>query len=675
MFSGFKNIVSSSLQELERLGELSNLQQQQQLQRERDEREKNSQFQQPFAGTYFPGGGLGGTGRTQSESVLPQSPSISSQTFQRSSSPATGSSSGPSAITNADVVDAEATPVPGPGAEARRASNDGFTSFGLSGLKRSLGNLPRTTLDLGSLRTSYESSGRPYHSQSLSLDLTPSRDGRELGEWPLSAPNSTFSPPLSINTNTGSRPSRPKRRISARSASLSNLSGPYTPNTMMKMDPFFFVTLQGLPDELKQAAFTPLPTEDDDELLEQLDAEFSPSASRTSFPLPLPIPRSNSSNHPFPSTSLLSRSLPTSTSFRPSSDIGNGPVHPFLSPSGIRSPLADENRARLLERVLDAHEEEVDAAIAAATTEESENHPFVQISTSHQEAPYQHTNDELSSTSSLPPIDDMSDVARRKSVDDAKAVHLEETSLSAPETQDEPSSLTLATEAAILPHAAKEVSMTTLEENVPADAPLQNPITLIAPTPIKPTRAASIPKSESLAARLARISRAASPKPPEDVPSSPVILGAASDAAISIANVDKAAAHNNSEDFESAYNRLQAEKVSVDKLLQQYTSLISIGNVEAFETFLKARAAPSTNIAPTWPGVKELEETKKQLDNEKTRTASLEAEIRDSKASTTRAETRAKDEEEKKAKSISLLKYVFKITYRLSHDAELDTFC
>lgn len=98
----------------------------------------------------------------------------------------------------------------------------------------------------------------------------------------------------------------------------------------MRQDPFFFTALQALPDELKLAAFTPLPTEDDDEYLEGIDHELNTKAS--TFPSTLPQL----------STNKLYKSMPPSFS-GPASAPAAGFMRPPFSatPPAIRTPLVE----------------------------------------------------------------------------------------------------------------------------------------------------------------------------------------------------------------------------------------------------------------------------------------------------------------------------------------------
>ena len=638
MFSGIKNIVNSSLQELERLGELSA--QQLQLQREREDKERHGQPQSPEP---LPYGGVAAARWTQSESVI-QRPSLSpssspSHLYNRALSPPTSTAlpSGAYAPANPDLPTIESEASNGVGTRGE-SSNEGFTSFGLSGIKRSLSGLPRAGLDLSSLRTSLDMSGRPaFHTHSWSLDLTPSRDGRELGEWPLSAP----AQPLSINTNTAIRPGRPKRRFSTRSASLSGLSGPFTPNTMMKMDPFFFASLQGLPDELKQAAFTPLPVEDDDELLEQLDAEFSPSTSHNAFALPF-ASRTGANTSSFPSAASLSRSLPTSSSYRPMSAPANGPIHLFQSPPSVRSPLADDARPTSLSQVLDAHDEEdIDNTLAEVAEE-----PATDIFGFTQ--PRNLTNVQAPQPSVMTPVPELADQVVASN--DLPEVEMQDDRLEATADENTLSLSGITTLLSILPTETAANTATADEPTSSPAVPTQpSPVPTVqevkpAPPSISGGLSAPVPKHEPLAHRLARLSRS-SPKLPEEGPKPSISPSTGSSTAAS-KSTSGTNTPKSSEDITSAYKRLQSEKISVDKLLHQYTSLASIEDLGAFEAFLKAQASPA----------KELEQGKRQLESERSKIIQLESDLREARSATSRAESRAKDEEEKKAKSISLLK-------------------
>lgn len=178
---------------------------------------------------------------------------------------------------------------------SKRTSNDGFPTFpGLSNLKRSLSGIPLGSLDLTSLRNSLDMNMPvPGNSSNLASPITPSRDSSDNFSIPfpnLGSPgsllnaNKQFAASIARNISQGlnGTPSpKVQRRHSARAASMSgvsgfdSLTGPFSPHTMHQQDPFFFASLQGLPDELKTAAFTPLPKEDEDEELDQIHAEVT----------------------------------------------------------------------------------------------------------------------------------------------------------------------------------------------------------------------------------------------------------------------------------------------------------------------------------------------------------------------------------------------------------------
>jgi hypothetical protein len=200
----------------------------------------------------------------------------------------------------------------------RRESFDGLPDFGFSNLKRSLSGMNKATLDLSGLRSSLDL-GRP--TSSGGSPSTPSRDlYGNLSGGPLQRP--------SLSTSGGRR-----RKTSARSFSISGMTGPYTPNTMMRQDPFFFAELQALPDDLKLAAFTPLPTEDDDEYLEGIDSELN--AQSSTFPSTLPH-----------LTMPNSRKAGNSRFSGPSSAPAGGFMRlPFGSPPALNSPSLENGRS------------------------------------------------------------------------------------------------------------------------------------------------------------------------------------------------------------------------------------------------------------------------------------------------------------------------------------------
>jgi len=95
-------------------------------------------------------------------------------------------------------------------------------------------------------------------------------------------------------------------------------------------------------------------------------------------------------------------------------------------------------------------------------------------------------------------------------------------------------------------------------------------------------------------------------------------------------------------------SKLQDERSHIDKLLRQYTNVNSATDLTGFEAFLKGKAN-----APT---ARDIESVRSQLGQEQAKTAAIQKELAEARAATVKAETKAKDEEEKKAKSIMLLK-------------------
>lgn len=237
---------------------------------------------------------------------------------------------------------------------------DSFPSFKLSNLKRSLSGT------LGNLDNLVNSLDLNINAPSASTLVSPSTPSRDSSEWPaipfpgaalpVSSPGSVYSNNRQFlagiarndtyGSPAGSGGSRLKRRNSARAASISgvsgfdSLTGPFSPHTMHQQDPFFFASLQGLPDELKQAAFTPLPKEDEDEELDQIDAELSGTGLKKSEAkmagLGIGTPSSRIAVH--------GRSA-SMGSFRPASAPAGGfftiPPARVATPPNIRSPLAE----------------------------------------------------------------------------------------------------------------------------------------------------------------------------------------------------------------------------------------------------------------------------------------------------------------------------------------------
>jgi hypothetical protein len=95
-------------------------------------------------------------------------------------------------------------------------------------------------------------------------------------------------------------------------------------------------------------------------------------------------------------------------------------------------------------------------------------------------------------------------------------------------------------------------------------------------------------------------------------------------------------------------SKLQEERSHIDKLLRQYTNVNSATDLTGLEGFLKSKAN-----APT---ASDIEALRSQLVKEQAKTAAVQNDLAEARAATVKAETKAKDEEEKKAKSIMLLK-------------------
>lgn len=73
------------------------------------------------------------------------------------------------------------------------------------------------------------------------------------------------------------------------------------------------------------------------------------------------------------------------------------------------------------------------------------------------------------------------------------------------------------------------------------------------------------------------------------------------------------------------------------------------------ETFLRSVGGSSSRPGK---GAAAEDDIRRQLESEKSRSEALEKQLAEARAATMRAETKAKEEEEKKAKSITLLKWV-----------------
>lgn len=359
MFSSFKNIVNNSLQELDRLGESSfGLPQQQQQGQEQQQQQRNIYQDQGPGGQnstdgFFPARRTHGDQQQQQlyANTLAgsrRSPNMQAKQYNntndgRSSpmpfvSPPAGHTV-PIRMRSPSVSSSRPVSSSGPAAESnssrsreRRESSESFPDFGFSNLKRSLSGMNKASLDLTGIRSSFDL-GRP--STSGGSPTTPSRD---FGRPEPSSAGPPVRPSLSLS---GGR----KRKSSARSFSVSGLTGVYTPDTMMRQDPFFFAALQALPDDLKIAAFTPLPTEDDDEYLEGIDNELKTQAS--TFPSGLPA-ISTSGLRKYGSASFSGpSSAPAAGFMRPS----------FGTPPAVRSPLLEPGQS-ILGRLEDHLEEE-----------------------------------------------------------------------------------------------------------------------------------------------------------------------------------------------------------------------------------------------------------------------------------------------------------------------------
>lgn len=369
MFSQFKKALQEGLNELDKLAEANPQQQLQQHGRlsghrvhsengslsaaaaaaeGRSSAESSMGRRSPNssngAGVYAAGGGRGGAAAA--------SLSSSSSVQERPTSAIAAASPSATATVGAAASPLAMPPSSNSNASANNPSDNSFPNFGLGGVRRSLSHLPRTSLDLGSLRPSFDATTM------AAGPLTPSREGRELPDWTFSPSSASAAkrPSTPGGTSSGSNSNRPRRRGVVRAASI---SGPFTPDTMTKMDPFFFTSLQGLSDELKIAAFTPLPKEDADEELDQIDQELNPSppahVTKQFNPLQITLPQIITSN--------LTQSDPPG--FRPSSAPAAGPAQSFgqnlMQNQNLaqlaRSPLAETARRSMLQQSLHDHAE------------------------------------------------------------------------------------------------------------------------------------------------------------------------------------------------------------------------------------------------------------------------------------------------------------------------------
>lgn len=397
-----------------------------------------------------------------------------------------------------------------PQAQANRDLLDNsFPSFGLGGLKRSLSGLPRTSLDLSNLRTSLDIGPRSNNASSSSLNspITPSRDGRELGEWPASASAATG--PGSPKPGAVAIP-RSKRRYSARSASM---SAPFTPNTMSKLDPFFFASLQGLPDELKIAAFTPLPEVNDDEFLDELDQELNANSSTIQIQT-VPITRAGPSN--------LARSIPSG--FKPGSAPAlTSPM--YASPPRVASPFTtfeEQPRSSLAKDILHEEAEHEDETSDHASAEpiqviEAEESSNASVASSAPSA----SEPMPEPTTPLPVFDDLPDLSKA----DGEPVQEPPQPIPLPQSTRESSPSRFGSRSATPtptvqvesdPSRPSSAKLATSSEQgasgsrTPSGSQGKTPPPLLAPTPSRPT-IATARVHEPLAARLARISRNSSP--------------------------------------------------------------------------------------------------------------------------------------------------------------------
>ena len=601
MFSQFKKIVNSSLEELERLGDSSFQQQQQQ------------QYSQQQNTQLYPGV-LNQHGRGYSESSVPTAPALGANTSEFPStslgrrSPnnlvagsALGGGRGGYAAYQRPTSASSQPPAMGPSSPLAMPSNlsssqagtsrDGQEGFpglgGFSGIKRSLSHLPRSSLDLSNLRTSFDAAG--------TSPMTPSREGRELPDW----------------TSSAARPmtpggSRPRRRVSARAASI---SGPFTPDTMTKMDPFFFASLQGLPDELKIAAFTPLPKEDADEELDQIDQELNPP-TRPFNSLPITLPQIRTSN--------LTQSVPSS--FRPSSAPAAGPAQSFGQDqlSMARSPLVEQTRISLIEQSLHNHEEvdeeeheEGSSSLFSHTPEMASTKAASTNGDEDVDAEVRTAPSDITEASPAPVFDDLPDVSRAAidaTAEEAQVRPVPFGRLSASSTprrgrspvriSREPSPtppITVTTEEVLVEQPQSAIAQSSA---VPDSSVQSDPLRSTSPAPkavdAAPAGGATTPSKagptaskahEPLAARLARISRASAHLSQTPAPSQP--KAAATEA--------PATTPNNAQAASSDLPKQKVDQAALESLLRQYTPLKNGLDMPALEQYLRnspAVAAP-----------------------------------------------------------------------------------
>ena len=458
-----------------------------------------------------------------------------------------------------------------------RDTSEGFPGLGgFSGIKRSLSHLPRSSLDLSSLRTSLDASS--------TSPMTPSREGRELPDWSSSA-----------NRPTTPGGGRLKRRSSTRAASI---SGPFTPDTMTKMDPFFFASLQGLPDELKIAAFTPLPMEDADEELDQIDQEFNPPAKQFNS-LPINLPQIITSN--------LTKSVPPS--FRPSSAPAAGPAQSFGQNQlqMAKSPLVEQTRLSLLEQALHNHEEvdeeEHEDHTSSVFSHTPEMASTVSASINGDEAVESQTapSDKVEA-SPAPVFDDLPDVSNETKEPVAEEAEVRPVpfgrlsasstprrgrSPSRTERGKSPAAEIEAVPAVIIEGATDALQALphtdagTKEARSPSPAPSVIVAAPVTASPPNKASAASAKAHEPLAARLARISRAASPLHSSTSATDQAANTSQSPAATM---VDKGAGEVDA--------KRNIDQATLEALLQRYTPLQNGVDLAALEHFLQAKAAP-----------------------------------------------------------------------------------
>lgn len=407
--------------------------------------------------------------------------------------------------------------------------------------------------------------GRP--NTSGGSPTTPSRDFGRSGERPVR-------PSLSLS---GGR----KRKSSARSFSVSGLTGVYTPDTMMRQDPFFFAELQALPDDLKIAAFTPLPTEDDDEYLEGIDNELKTQAS--TFPTALPaITTTGIRKHGSASFSGPS-SAPAAGFMRPS----------FGTPPAVRSPLLEPSQS-ILGRLEDHLEEEerpsAQASPAASSTPLPEVSAIAEGSTdpSSGSKVVQHefnvaTSDPLGQSIQKSPA----------------------TGLGLDITAQTPSIASGSNE----PPPKETTAHRKNTENHP----------LAVPTPpqatSRPVSPALPPKHESLQARLARLaksratgtvtdsSQAQKPRPETPAIASPISpQSGTSDAMQTLSTSTSALADQNPASstpdntvIVKSVGQIPVKLTHLEKLLRQYAGITNLDDTTAIEAFLKQRPLGSSS--------------------------------------------------------------------------------